>query len=219
MGDVMGLSRFGRRLLGAFLLVSLVSLAVLVVGVMATDARSKSVSDRAQLEHLAADLTPVAVRAYEAAGGWNGADLQDVTVVADAAGAHAVVVDASGEIVWGGPVGPNFASRAASSPVTVSDTQVGELRIGLRGGQQLRSSPGLSPWWFLLAAVAAIACAFVVSLVVARRFNAQVSDFIDAANDFASGDHSVRVPDPGPGELGDMGRAMNRAPARRRYRP
>jgi two-component system sensor histidine kinase BaeS len=211
MGDVLGLSRAGWRLMGALLLVSLASMAVLVVGVLATDARSRSLSDRAQLESLAADLTPVVLRAYQAAGGWDGVDLQAVTGVADAAGAHAVVVDETGEIVWGAPVGPNFASRAASSPLQVSGAQVGELRIGFRGGQQLKSSSGLSPWWFLLAAVAAIVCALVVSLLLARRFDAQVSDFIRSANEFASGDHSVRVPDLGPGDLGDMGRAMNRA--------
>lgn len=212
MGDLLGLSRLGRRLLGAFLLVSLTSLAVLVIGVLVTDARSKSDADRVQLESLVAELTPVAARAYQVPGGWDRADLQEVAAVAEAAGAHAVVVDSSGEIVWGAPVGPNFASRAASSPVAVSGAQVGELRIGLRGGQQLTSSSaGLSMWWFLLAALAAIACALVVSLLVARQASQRFSGFIRAANEFASGDHSVRVPDPGPGELGDVIRAMNRA--------
>ncbi len=213
MGDVLGLTRLGRKLLGAFLLVSLASLAVLVVGVLMTDARSKSDSDRAQLGSLAAELTPVAARTYQAAGGWDGADLQDVAVVAEAAGAHAIVVDSSGEVVWGAPVGPNFASRAASLPIEVSGAQVGELLIGLRGGQQLRSSSGLSPWWFLLAAAAAIMCAVLVSLLVARRINEQISSFVTSANDFASGDHSVRVADPGPGELGDLARALNQAAA------
>ncbi len=213
MGDLLGLSRLGRRLLGAFLLVSLASLAVLVVGVLVTDARSRSDSDRAQLEHLAGDLAPVAARAHQEAGGWAGADLRDLTDLADAAGAHVVVVDATGEIVWGAPVGPSFASRAAASPVEVSGAKVGELLIGLRGGQQLRSSSGLSMWWFLLAAGAAISCAVVVSLLIARRLNDQVSGFIRAANEFGSGDHSVRVPDPGPGELGDVVRALNRAAA------
>ena len=79
MGDVLGLSRLGRRLLGAFLLVSLASLAVLVVGVLVTDARRGRVSDGAQLQRaLPPTSRPWPCGPIRQAGGWDGADLQDL---------------------------------------------------------------------------------------------------------------------------------------------
>ncbi len=62
-----------------------------------------------------------------------------------------------------------------------------------------------------MSAAAAIVCALVVSVLVVRRLNAHMSVLIQMTDDFAAGNHSVRVADPGPGELGDLARALNGA--------
>ena len=86
-----GLGPLGRRLLAAFLLVALSSVAVLTAAALFGTARGLSVSARESREAVAQAAAVAAATAYRDAGGWDGAQLQQAEAIAAAAGVELVI--------------------------------------------------------------------------------------------------------------------------------
>ncbi|HEU5107217.1 MAG TPA: sensor histidine kinase, partial [Micromonosporaceae bacterium] len=95
-------SPLGRRLLAAFVLVALSSVAVLTVAALIGTDRGMATAHRTEREQAAGRAAASAGDAYARARGWPGADLSAASAIADAAGARLVVRNASGTMVWPG---------------------------------------------------------------------------------------------------------------------
>jgi two-component system sensor histidine kinase BaeS len=218
-----GLGPLGRRLLAAFVLVALSSVLVLTVAALVGADRGLTATRQADRQQLAARVAAAAATAYQAADGWDGADLAPAVAVADAAGARLLVRDASGATVassaggghmpgMGGP-GPGMGGGSAgqagvSWPVVVEGRTVGSVRLGF-------TTPAGTPgrgvaWsWILLAAVTAILVAIAVSWFVTRRVSGPVMRLAAAARALAAGDRSARSGVTAPGELGELAGAFD----------
>ncbi|HSR26352.1 MAG TPA: sensor histidine kinase, partial [Candidatus Eisenbacteria bacterium] len=175
-----GLGPLGRRLLVAFVLVSLTAVLVLAVAALVGAERGLSASQDSARRRAAEQTAAAAAAAYTSAGGWSGADLQAARAVAIAAGARQVVVtDVNGEVVgvssgtgmMGGGMhmggGVVVGGGGVSHEVMTGGHPVGAVRLvfGPSG------SPGRDvAWsWIAAAAVAAVAVAVAVSWFVTRR--------------------------------------------------
>lgn len=86
-----GLGQLGRRLLAAFLLVALSSVVVLTAAALFGTARGLSVSARESREAVAQAAATAAATAYQEAGGWDAAQLQQAKAIAAAAGFELVI--------------------------------------------------------------------------------------------------------------------------------
>src|SRR5829696_8778293 len=101
----------GRRLLAAFVLVALSSVAVLTVAALVGTDRGLASAQRSEHEQVASRVAAAAGDAYVRAHGWTSANLGAASVVADAAGARLVVRDTGGVTVWPGRgMGPGMGS-------------------------------------------------------------------------------------------------------------
>jgi len=109
-----GLGPLGRRMLLAFVLVAVSSVAVLTVAALVGVGRGMEVSQKADRQQATRTAASAAGTAYGQAGGWAGADLSRAGAIAEAAGARLFVVDASGAAVGSG-------SGAPSVGVTIGD--------------------------------------------------------------------------------------------------
>lgn len=224
-----GFGPLGRRLLAAFVLVALSSVAVLTTaGLIGTDLGLVAArqSDRQQAAATAAGL---AARAYEAAGGWTNADLTQAADAASGAGALLIVRDSAGQVVASpggrqpapghGPGASGHTPRAATQLVSARSGQVSAPVVS--GGQVVgtvvltfatpaaSSARAVAWWWIGAAAVAALAIALSVSWFVSRRLALPLVRLSRAARAFAGGDRTARSGVAGPGELGDLGRAFD----------
>jgi len=65
--------------------------------------------------------------------------------------------------------------------------------------------------WLVAATAVAVGVALLISYGVARRLVAPLEDFLRMTRAFASGDHSVRVPDSGREEIAELTAALNSA--------
>jgi two-component system sensor histidine kinase BaeS len=207
----------GRRLLAAFLLVALSSVAVLTAAALIATDRGLASAERADREQAAARAAAAAGEAYLRSGGWRGADLAPVSTMAEAEGARLVVHDADGAMVWpgrgmgpggGGRHGTGSAGAAVTeAAVTVRGAPVGRVRLlfgaGAPGGRTVAWS------WVAGAALAALLTALVVSAYVARRLARPLEARAAAARRFAAGDHTARARLRAPGELGEVASAFD----------
>ena len=219
-----GLGPLGRRLLAAFVLVALSSVLVLTVAALVGADRGLTATRQADRQQLAARVAAAAATAYQAADGWDGADLAPAVAVADAAGARLLVRDASGATVassaggghmpgMGGGPGPGMGGGSAgqagvSWPVVVEGRTVGSVRLGFTTSA---GTPGRGvAWsWILLAAVTAILVAIAVSWFVTRRLSGPITRLAAAARALAAGDRSARSGVTAPGELGELAAAFD----------
>ena len=212
-----GLGPLGRRLLAAFVLVALTSVAVLTVAALVGTARGLTAGEDARHQEVADAAAAASADAYVSAGGWGGADLTRAASIADAAGAGLVVRDASGQVV-SSPTGVMMGQGAGAmgrggvtAPVVVDGVEVGSVRLGF--GASTASTAQTVAWtWILVAAVASLAVAFVVAWYVSRRISRPLVRLSGTARAFAAGDRAARA-DPvdaeAPGELGELARAFD----------
>lgn len=208
-------SPLGRRLLAAFLLVALSSVAVLTVAALVGTDRGLASAIHGERQQAAARVAEAAAAAYGQAGDWAGADLGAASAIADAAGARLVVRDGGGAMVWpgrgmgsaAGGMHSAAARDAAEAPVLVAGNEVGSVRLtfatAAAGGRTVAWS------WVLGAAAVALAAALVVSGYVAQRLTWPLVALAGAARRFAAGQRDARAETTGPGELGEVARAFN----------
>jgi two-component system sensor histidine kinase BaeS len=166
-------SPLGRRLVAAFLLVALSSVAVLTLAALVATNQGLASAQRSDRQQAADRTAAAAATAYTQAGGWAGADLSEASAIADAAGARLVVENASSMMVSPGHgMGPGSgglqaAAAVVEAPVIASGERVGTVRLGF---STATSSGRTVAWtWVIGAATAALAAALLVSSYVVRR--------------------------------------------------
>ena len=227
----------GRRFVVAFALVSLLTVALVAAAGLVGSERGLASQDDARRQAVA-DRTAEAVgAAYEQAGGWSGADLDQAAAVARGGGGFVTVRSQDGAVVWSdagrggrggrfdGPFdgpGDRMAdmmrdggmmdlSRTAAS-VLVDGETVGSVTVAF---PTMGDRPGRPvAWaWILVAALAALAAAVVAGWLVVRQLTRPVAALTDAAHSFAAGDRDTVVRERGIGELGTLADAFEQAVA------
>jgi len=213
-----GLGPLGRRMLLAFVLVAVSSVAVLTAAALVGVGRGMEVSQRADRQQATQVAANAAAAAYEQTGGWAGADLSHAGAIAEAAGARLFVLDASGSSVGGGAGSPGGQGKGGLGPaggagvfeaaVTTHGDVVGTVRLVFltatgTGGRDVAWS------WIAAAAVVALAVAVLASWAVTRRLTHPIAAMTRAARAFTAGDRSARAGVTGPGELGELARAFD----------
>jgi two-component system, OmpR family, sensor histidine kinase BaeS len=212
-----GLGPLGRRLLAAFVLVALTSVAVLTVAALIGTARGLTAGEDARRQ-AAADATATAVGdAYRAVGGWAGAELGRAYGIAEAAGAGLVVRDADGAPISGAMgmpqgMGMGGAGRGGVvSAIVVDGVEIGSVRLGF-GSPATSTAQSVAWTWILVAAGVSLIVAFLVAWYVSRRISHPLVRLSNAARAFAAGDRAARADAAdaaAPGELGDLARAFD----------
>jgi signal transduction histidine kinase len=202
------------RLLAAFVLVSLCSVAVLTVAALIGTDRGLASEQAEARQQAAARAAGAAADAYTKAGGWPGADLTAADAVAAAAGAQLVVRGAGGTTLWAGRgMGPGMGGMHAAegavveAPVVAAGQQVGTVRLAFPAGVARGRAVAWS--WVFGAALVALAAALVVSGYVSRRLTRPLVALAAAARRFAAGDRGVRAGVRAPGELGELAAAFD----------
>jgi len=206
----------GRRLLAAFVLVALSSVAVLTAAALVGTARGLESAHRGERQQAAVRVAAAAGDAYAQARGWSGADLSAASAIADAAGARLVVRDSDGAMAWPGRgLGPGMGGRntdtaaggVVEAPVVVAGQRVGTVRLAftaaVTGGEAVAWS------WVIGAALVALAAALAVSGYVSRRLTRPLIRLAAAARRFAAGDRDARARCDAPGELGEVAHAFD----------
>ena len=225
-----GLGPLGRRLLVAFVVVAMSSVAVLTLAALIGTSRGLSASEDAQRQAAAASVAAATAEAYSAAGGWAGVDLSRSEAISAAAGARLSVRDQTGVPVavpgmptmsnggMGPGNGPGSGSGtgaagkgAVTESVVVAGAPVGSVRLAF--GSPATSNAQQIAWtWILVAAAAALVVAVIVAWFVTRRISAPLVRVAGVARTFAAGDRSVRaaqVDVAAPGELGELARSFD----------
>ncbi len=213
-----GLGPVGRRLLLAFVVVALSSVAVLSVAAIIGTARGMSASEDSQRAATAETVAALAGEAYVAAQGWANADLTSAEAAASGAGARLVVRDTAGTVVASPAGAMGMAGMGAmsgrgqtSASVVVAGQSVGTVRLAY-GTPATTAAQQIAWSWIAVAAVAALVVAGVVAWFVTRRITDPLARLAGVARSFAGGDRSARAAEVdvgAPGELGQLARAFD----------
>jgi two-component system sensor histidine kinase BaeS len=207
----------GRRLLAAFLLVALSSVAVLTVAALVATDRGLASAAQQDRQRVAGRVATAAADAYSRAGGWSSADLAAASALAAVADARLVVRDGRGSMVWPGRgMGPGMGGMHSvdettgpvlETGVTVGGQQVGSVRLAFPAGTPNGRTVAWS--WVVGAAAAALLAALLVSAYVSGRLARPLVALATAAHRFAAGDRAARAQLRAPGELGEVARAFD----------
>lgn len=203
-----------RRLLAAFVLVALSSVAVLTAAALVGTDQGLQAVRQEDRQRVADRVAQAAARAFTEAGGWAGADLGPARAVAEGAGAHLVVRDTNGAMVWPGRgMGGGQGMHASAGAVTRVSVTVGgetagsvQLTFTTTAGAAGRT---VAWWWVAGAAGGALLVAVAVSWYVSRRLTASLVRLAGSARAFAGGDRGARTGIRPPGELGELARALD----------
>ncbi len=207
LGTHLGLAFVGVTLVaeGVFGLVT-----VLTEG---TDVARLAASQRAE---TAQAVVSALRNAYEANGGWGGADLNPAKALADSSGSSLLVRSAQGSVLLrAGPTGPLPENHplTVERAVRVSGNVVATLGLTFSSGgltsadRSLRSSLARS---VALSAVLAAAGALGVAMVAAQKLTRPIRRLSAALQAVESGATGVRVEEPrGPTELAELEHALN----------
>jgi two-component system sensor histidine kinase BaeS len=205
----------GRRLLAAFLLVALSSVAVLTVAALVATDRGLASAELRERRAAADRVAAAAADAYARAGGWSRADLAPASAVADAAGARLIVRDADGDMVWPGHgMGPGMGAHSSTTAgavvdaaVRIGDERVGNVRLAFTNDPPDGRTVAWS--WVAGAAGAALLAGLAVSAYVSRRLARPLVALAVAARRFAAGERTARARVRAPGELGEVAQAFD----------
>lgn len=225
------LSPLGVRLAAAFVTVAIAAVAVL--GILSIVAAHDGVSDLVTDVHDddARSAAAAAARAYQDAGGWNGADLSPAVAVAARGQATLALADADGSLI-AAPADEAAEMLASMHGVEIVDVPRGDpvtQRVVVEGQQvgtvALRFPSSHLPTperqardalarTILAGGALAVAVAVVVAVFVARRVAAPITALTTAVTAVESGRRDVRVNQPdAPGELGVLSAAFDRMAA------
>ena len=218
--------RLAIRLAAAFVLVAIS--AVLVLASLTVLSARREVSTLVERQHRAdAEAAAAAAgQAYDAAGGWDGAQLAPAGAIAVRSGARLQVSTPDGRVVGVptdalGPMHARMHGRAAATqggepvtaPVVVDGRRVGEVTLTFPAGdlpaaeRQVRDALGRTA---VVGTILAAAVAVVFALFVATRLTRPLDALTAAARRLASGDLTARARvGQAPGELGALGTAFD----------
>ncbi len=212
-----GLGPLGRRMLLAFVLVAVSSVAMLTVAALVGAGRGIEVSQKADRQQATLAAATAAAGAYRQAGGWAGADLSRAGAIAEAAGARLVVLDRSGVSVGGRSGGPSGQGKGPGpaggagvfeAPVAVTGDAVGTVHLVFPAATDT-GARDVAWAWIAAAAVVALLVAVLASWAVTRRLTRPIDAMTAAARAFAAGDRGARAGVTGPGEIGELARAFD----------
>lgn len=206
----------GRRLLAAFLLVALSSVAVLTVAALVATDRGLASAAEQDRGRVTARVAVAAAAAYTRSDGWAGADLAPASALAEGVGARLVVRDATGGLVWpghgrgpgaGGMHDIETGGPAVENAVTVEGRRVGSVRLmfsaSLPGGRTVAWS------WIAGAAAVALLAALLAGAYVSDRLTRPLAVVAATAHRFAAGERDARTGLREPGELGEVAGAVD----------
>jgi signal transduction histidine kinase len=212
------------RLAVAFVLVTVTGVALLAgLTLAATNSQVASLSREQQRETTRSVVAAVAA-VYRHAGGWRGAELDSVLVVAAEEGANVAVVDRAHHRVagqaslvrglQGGPGSTTGTRPALVAPVVVAGETVGSVAFDFRASAMGRAVVALRDRLIQtvgLGAGLAALLALAVALVVARRITRPVAALTRAARAREAGDRDIRIGRlSAPRELDELGMAFDR---------
>ena len=232
-----GFGPLGLRLLVAFVLVALSSVAVLTGAALVGTARGLAAGQQADRSSSTTAVLTLVGEAYRRAGGWPGADLSRADSRAVDAGARLVVRDAAGTQVsasdgllhggmgagagtgsgmgmgsgMGDGAGMTGQGTAVVEPVVVDGSTVGTVRL-IFGVGTVAAAQQVAWAWVVIAALVALLTALAVSWFVTRRITLPLQRLSHTARAFAGGDRSARATADdvrAPGELGELARAFD----------
>ncbi len=220
-----GLGPLGIRLAAAFVGVALLAVAAFAVVMVIADRNDINRLAAAQRNHTAAAVAASLERAYQQAGGWQGANFDPTTEVAAATGTAFELISPDGtRLAQAGGFG---GSRSTIERRTISNAgrPVGTVQVAFPSGglsaseMHLRSSLLSAVGWSALLAAAG---ALLVAVLVARGLVRPIRRLLGAVRGFKlDGDRGAQlsVPEsapnhdlshpPGPGELGELARAFD----------
>lgn len=208
MREATRLGTLGRRLFGALMLTAVAAIVVMLLGMVVTEQRVQAALAADTRRELASALAATVAADYDSAGTWDEVVLDVEGAGGDPAAVHVILKDASGAIVLGGPVGPNFDRRAVSVPVVVNGQTVGTVLVEVRPQSGAEVIERLSKRWFLASTLVALLVGVAVAYVLARRITRPIDGYIATARAFTAGDRSARPHDLGPPEFQDLTRAL-----------
>lgn len=208
-----GLGPLGRRLLLAFTLVALASVLMVTVAALIGSERGISASAASDRDQTAVDVAEQSAQAFATAGGWENADLTQPIATAASAGARLQVRDASGSLIGGSDLngqgmGMGMGRAAIEQPVVVDGVIVGSVRLGF-GRTQSDAGRGIAWTWILIAALAAVVVAVIVSWFVARQITRPIHQLAAVSAAFAAGDRRARANLQRTDEIGDLARTFD----------
>lgn len=219
-GSQRWLGPLGLRLAGAFIGVALTALAVLTVIVLLVDRSDVNHLATTQRNNTTTSISSELSDAFQANGGWDGADLHPAVTLAEEAGVGLVLDDNGGTaVVTAGPQdlfqrsGATLTDRTLTVPRGGTAVVIGRLHLAFPSGGLTLAEKHLRG--VLVAAVGwsaglAATVALIVALVFARAFVVPIRRLSGAARALGAGESSTRVgPGAGPGELGELGRAFD----------
>lgn len=225
------LDTLGSRLLVAFALVSLVSVAILAVAAQQAVDRGLAIASSGGRLAVATALAEDAARAYADAGSWEGADVDAVLAAADDDGVRAAILDAEGVVVAESRSGSGAGAGAgagggraggASAAVVVGGEVVGAVVVA--GGPPVGA--GSDAWvaaraeargrdvawsWIVGAGLLALGVAVLAAWLVTRALTRPLTALTTVTRDFAGGERGVRADETAAGEIGELARGFNDA--------
>jgi two-component system sensor histidine kinase BaeS len=206
----------GARLGLAFVGVTLVAEGVFGLVTVLTEGTDLAQLASSQRAETAEAVVSALRNAYEANGGWQGADLKPAAALADSSGSSLLVSSAQGStLLRAGPTESFSRGRPLliERAVMVRGKVVATLRLTFsKGGltsadRSLRSSLARS---VALSAVLAAVGALGVALIAAQSLAKPIRRLADALRAVESGATGVRVQEPkGSTELAELERALN----------
>jgi two-component system sensor histidine kinase BaeS len=219
--------RLAIRLAAAFVLVAVSAVLVLAGLTVLSARREVSALVERQYRTDADAAAAAAAQAYDAAGGWAGAQLAPAGAIALRSGASLQVSTPDGRVV-GVPtdaMGPMHArmrghadlatpdGEAVTAPVVVDGQRVGDVTLTFPAGdlpaaeRQVRDALGRTA---VVGTILAAAVAVVFALFVATRLTRPLDALTGAARRLAGGDLAARAQvSQAPGELGALGTAFD----------
>ena len=215
------------RLLGAFVGVAAVSIAAFAgLTLWAGRGDINELVHRQQQQTVANTVTAIA-ESYRAAGGWSGSDLRTARAIAVSGGALIEIRDRAGTLVLraGRGLGPGGAAgvpgmgrldtaygAARSTPIIVANSRVGTASVRFPRNalppaeRQLRDALTRTTIYGVLIATSV---ALLVGFVVAEGITRPLRRLIGAVRRLERGDRNARANLAAPGELGELGAAVD----------
>lgn len=193
------------RLAVSLITVAIIAILGVTIAAIIGTQRGFIATESSERQRVAEQVATAAGDAFVDAGGWEGADLDPATALAEAAGARLILRPDTGT---GGGNGGALGPGSATADVIVAGQQVGSVRLAFG---QAAGTPGLNiAWtWIAVAATLAVIMAVAVAWWLSSRLTSPLTSLSAAVHAFGSGDRTARAPRGAPGEIGELSQAFD----------